>query len=668
MRNLLTILLIILSAPLLASNSSRQAGDSLLHLLDSTSSAGERIQIYRNLADFYLDDEAKAKTYLLKMYQEAAKIDDKKSMLDALHDIAIESANTNKPDTLIKYIHLIKKIATPEEVKYMLPLYHIRLFDAQCFSYQRNEAIEKELDMLDSQPDAHNIYHQLASTYKIGVSFYMNDKFKESIPYIEKALALAESLTCPFKYEYERHIIWKICFVYGQTGKEKKAIQLMEKQINLVEQQYETKYKARRPFYKIDLYRLQHYSFMICSLPYLTPEQENLYWNRVEEIGKNLTNPLDKYKYYLCRNNYYTYNRTKRDLPKAIAANDTLIKLAATLAPQNLPGLYEVHADAYELAKDYPNALKYLKISYHLQDSLATEKAQHQLNELQVKYDVNALNNEKANLEIKNKKIIIISLIVLLIIVAGVCSYLYFSLKREKRMKAELKLLNLKAQESEKMKQAFINSICHEIRTPLNAIVGFSDLVMNTEIDEETRREFPAEIQKNTLLLTSLVNNMLEVASLDVSEGKLPCEPADIRNICIQEMQRIVHKPEIEYRLDIPEETLFIPTNAQYLTLVIEHLLSNANKFTEKGHITLGYTVNDSQEKICISVTDTGCGIPEEKREEVFRRFSKLDTFVPGNGLGLYLCRLIVTRLDGEIFVATDYTEGTRMIVNLPIK
>lgn len=99
------------------------------------------------------------------------------------------------------------------------------------------------------------------------------------------------------------------------------------------------------------------------------------------------------------------------------------------------------------------------------------------------------------------------------------------------------------------MKQAFINSICHEIRTPLNAIVGFSDLIMNEDIDEETRREFPAEIQKSTQLLTGLVNSMLEVANLDVSEDKLPCEPVDIRNMCMQEMEKISPKPRIKYQL-----------------------------------------------------------------------------------------------------------------------
>ena len=112
---------------------------------------------------------------------------------------------------------------------------------------------------------------------------------------------------------------------------------------------------------------------------------------------------------------------------------------------------------------------------------------------------------------------------------------------------------------------------------------------------------------------------------------------------------------------------MIIQTNVQYLTQVIGHLLNNANKFTEKGCITLSYEADKPQENISISVTDTGCGIPKEKYEEVFHRFSKLDTFVPGNGLGLYLCRLIVKRLAGEIKIDPDYTEGTRMVVTLPI-
>lgn len=665
MRHLLTTALILLSQLTLAYNDI-QVSDSLLNVLKSTHTPQKKIQIYRDLADIHLDSP-EAKMYLLKMYHEATAIKDYAKMMEALNDILVEEANSNNKDSLIKYIHYLKEVPRPEEVKSLLPLYRMRIFVSQCLTEQKDDAIEKNLQALDTEKNKDNIYNEIASNYTMGVSFYANDKYKEALPYLRKAAKLTESIPSNIKFEYQKMVISKYCYANAQIGNQKESAKVMEKLTNLLEKNYKENYQ-NRPFFKIDLYRLQYYAFIISCNKELTLEQERFYWNRIQQIGKSLTNTLDKYNYYLCANNYYLNNRTKKDYSKAIAANDSLIKFATALGPQNLPGLYHIHSLIHEEMKDYQNALKYLRISHHMQDSLNTENTQKQLNELQVRYDINTLNNEKAQLEIKNKKILIISLSALLLIVIGVCSYLYFSLKREKRMKAELKILNSKAQESERMKQAFINSICHEIRTPLNAIVGFSDLIMNEDIDKELRREFPAEIQRSTVLLTSLVNNMLEVANLNVSEEKLPCEPTDIRNICIQEMERIIHKEGIVYQLDITEQAMIIPTNVQYLTLVIEHLLSNANKFTENGQITLGYNLNESKDKIFINVTDTGCGIPKEKYDEVFNRFSKLDTFVPGNGLGLYLCRLIMKRLDGEIKIDSDYKEGTRMTVSLPIK
>lgn len=663
MRYMLTTIFISISSILFAQNMT-QATDSLLHLLNATASSEKKIQIYRDLADISIDTPD-AKTYLLKMYREAEKINDKKNMLDALNDIVTGAIISYNKDSIIKYTEYIKKIATTEEKERLLPFYHIRIFESQCFSDQKETAIKEELNLLDSIND--NVYGKIASAYTMGFSFYIHGQFDKALPHLENALQLTKTIPEKDRYDYQRYITLNLCFTYAQTGKEKESIKIMENLINLVELKYKTDYEKQRPFYKIELYLLQYYSFMIGNLPYLTVEQAQDYWNRIQIIGKTLTNDLDRYNYYLCANNYYSNNRIKKDYPRAIEANDSLIRIAKTLAPVNLPGLYNINSLLYEEIKDYPNALKYLKISHQIQDSLTTDAAHKQLNELQVKYDLNALNNEKTMLEIKNKQTLLISLSILLIIVISICTYLYFSWKKEKRMKMELKVLHGKAQESEKMKQAFINSICHEIRTPLNAIVGFSDLIMNEDIDAEMRREFPAEIQKSTVMLTGLVNSMLEVANLDVSEEKLPCEAADLKDICTQEMEQLNKKPGIDYILDIAPQSMIIQTNVQYLAQVIGHLLDNANKFTEEGCITLSYETDTKQEHISISVTDTGCGIPKEKYEEVFNRFSKLDTFIPGNGLGLYLCRLIVKRLAGEIKIDPSYAEGTQMVVTLPI-
>lgn len=115
------------------------------------------------------------------------------------------------------------------------------------------------------------------------------------------------------------------------------------------------------------------------------------------------------------------------------------------------------------------------------------------------------------------------------------------------------------------------------------------------------------------------------------------------------------------------KENDMILTNRAYFSLIISHLLANANKFTEKGSITLSYHLDSGANLVTLSVTDTGCGIPQDKQEWIFERFTKTNDFIPGSGLGLYLCRLIVNRLNGKIKTDPSYTKGSRFVITMPI-
>lgn len=639
--------------------------DSLLHLLKKNPSSAQKIQIYRNLADIYFESPEE-KIYLLKLYREAIKSNDVSCTIEALNDIVLYESNDYKKDSIAKYVALIKEIAPAEKVKSLLPYYHMRFFNTLYFLNKGDEALKVELDFLNSNSQENNdIYRKIASAYNTGASLYENEQIKESIPYFENANRMAETLPESDKNMYLNFIVGKLCSAYAQTDRNKEAIKIMEQKIERIEQDYTKNYQKQRPFYKIELQLIGTYSFMIMNILHMSKEKEKLYWNKVLQIKKKLSKQQDLYTYYLSVYNYYTI---KDSLSKSLVANDSLIKYAKALAPQRLPRLYELSSILLEMKEDYQNSLKYLKLSHEMKDSLNSQSVQQQLNELQVQYDLNKLSSEKNALEIKNKKSWVIFLTAILTLSLLICVYLFYSLRKEKRLKAQLKILHAKAHESEIMKQAFINSICHEIRTPLNAIVGFSDLILNPEIDEEMRCEFPAEIQKNTNQLTSLINSMLEVANLDVSEERLPSEPVEIKSICIQEIDILKdqQKDEIDYLLNIPESPIIISTHKNYLSTVLRHLLENANKFTTAGTITLSCCIDHEKRKVLISVTDTGCGIPDEKREEVFERFVKLDSFTPGNGLGLYLCRLIVRRLGGEIEFDAEYLTGARVMVSLP--
>ena len=220
------------------------------------------------------------------------------------------------------------------------------------------------------------------------------------------------------------------------------------------------------------------------------------------------------------------------------------------------------------------------------------------------------------------------------------------------------------------MKTAFINSMCHEIRTPLNAINGFSDLLLEGDHDHNTRREFREQIWASTTALTTLLENMLELSRLVSSEEPLPLAETDLGLLCAERLQiqrELSQNPSVEYILKGGGRgTCVIPTNETYMTRVIDNLLQNAAKFTATGSITVCCEKDDRERRFHILVADTGIGIAPDKQEWVFDRFTKVDSFKPGSGIGLYLCRLIVTRLGGAIRVCPDYRAGCCIEITLP--
>lgn len=247
-------------------------------------------------------------------------------------------------------------------------------------------------------------------------------------------------------------------------------------------------------------------------------------------------------------------------------------------------------------------------------------------------------------------------------------------LKQAKRLShaahEEAQRQSCRAQESEKMKTAFINSMCHEIRTPLNAINGFSELML-TEEDPDTRHLYQEEIRKSTAALTSLLENMLELSKLISTEEPLPVAETDVCLICAERLElqkQLSANPSVAYSFEAMAGggTCVVPTNAVYLTRVIDNLLQNAAKFTAAGRIALACHDDRTNRMLRISVSDTGIGIPPEKREWVFERFTKVDPFKPGTGIGLYLCRLVITRLGGDIHVCPEYEGGCCIRISLP--
>lgn len=304
-------------------------------------------------------------------------------------------------------------------------------------------------------------------------------------------------------------------------------------------------------------------------------------------------------------------------------------------------------------------------------DSLIKKEYGAQVDSLRQKHDVNTLLLEKINLQSEKRQVAFIFALCILFIAICISLYYYQTLAKTQKLQKEVLQQSIKAQESEEVKASFIKSICHEIRTPLNSINGFSEILSDDFSTPEEQKDYQLIIQENTRLLTSLLHSLVEVANLDSLTASLTLKPIEINHYCRLEMQYLEKtegKPEIDYQLNLPENDYKVYAHPQYLSLLLRALLNNANKFTTQGFINLSCRKDSRRKMLMVSVTDTGCGVPTDKHEYVFRRFTKLDTFRQGSGLGLYLCKLIIRHMQGDIYIDKTYTKGSRFIFTLPME
>ena len=238
-----------------------------------------------------------------------------------------------------------------------------------------------------------------------------------------------------------------------------------------------------------------------------------------------------------------------------------------------------------------------------------------------------------------------------------------------KKMEEDLITAKEKAEESNRLKSAFLANMSHEIRTPLNAIVGFSSILADAEEPEE-KEEYINIIENNNTLLLQLVGDILDLSKIE--SGTLEFVYSDIDlNALFQELEesaRLRQKNDavvIRYLPEMPD--CFVNIEKNRLTQVVTNMMNNAMKFTPSGSITFGYHLKNT-DFLYFYITDTGYGIEKDKKDTVFGRFVKLDSFSQGTGLGLSICQSIVENLGGEIGVESEPGKGSTFWFTLPYR
>lgn len=227
-----------------------------------------------------------------------------------------------------------------------------------------------------------------------------------------------------------------------------------------------------------------------------------------------------------------------------------------------------------------------------------------------------------------------------------------------------------RAENALKARKAFMQSITHEVRTPLNAISGFTQVLATPDLEMTAaeRLDFSLRIQENTRLLTNIVDDLIQISDME-SGYELPApEQFPVAALAAMALEPISSRVAPTVTLinnSTVAEDLVVTTYPQMIQTILRKLLDNSAKFTRQGNITLSVSFKD--EKLFFSVTDTGPGIPPEKKDVVFERFSKLDDFVQGTGLGLSLARMAAERIGGTLTLDTDHNPGAKFDLVVPV-
>lgn len=652
--------------------------DSLLTLLPQTHDAAGRERIYVLLADLSGDSLELAAPYWEAALAEAHKAGDTYGCKDAL-DFLVRKFADRDTRRAEKYIALSDSI---------LPGSRHALFRSSLYAYylwkQMNdnnsiETVTRALEELkgknrDQLTPEERIEWELLTGLAIDFSSVTTeayDNIAKAIPYVERAL---ENLR---KYPLEERLhLEKICHdelsdLY-MLCKDKRAEEQIGQCIDLHRKWLAMDDRFERPHRDTTGYMMRAYAKMVYLRDLISRDKLNEYYQKCIGLARARGDMAEIYstsaRYYQCTGDY----------ERAVAYIDSTITvykskgIKADLAP-----IYATQSYLYEEMGDYKNALKAVRTTNNIRFNERVEEAQSSLAEMQTLFEVGRLEFEKSRLTGRIRFIALLAGGILVLLLVGWSVYQYVMVRQLKQIRRQLTDANeeitrqsRRAMESEKMKTAFINSMCHEIRTPLNAINGFSDLLLEGDHDHNTRREFREQIWASTTALTTLLENMLELSSLVSSEEPLPLAETDLGLLCAERLQiqrELSQNPSVEYILKGGGRgTCVIPTNETYMTRVIDNLLQNAAKFTAAGSVTVCCDKDDSTRKLRIRVTDTGIGIAPDKQEWVFDRFTKVDSFKPGSGIGLYLCRLIVTRLGGAIRVCPDYRAGCCIEITLP--
>lgn len=517
--------------------------------------------------------------------------------------------------------------------------------------YEEAKATDYQFGMVVANQAIGDAYNTIAN---------MGDKALES--YQD---ALTELSNISDQHPYRAQLLLKMSNVLQRKGRLEEAEKILEELEKILYQE---------PDYPTDFFFcIEKTNFAIShghlSQDYL--DEANIWLHKMDSIYQ-----LHPEKFYRFHLDYTTaaYYRAMGNWDKQYwkQALDIYSKLQAEYSGNKRSTYYRwTSLEKIYLCKIQGMAMEACRIYQELYppiDTLASQSYIRQINTIKAKYQVDkaetASNNEY------NK--IITSILVGTMALVTLFVLLAILLKRQwekvKLSTQKLATSRINAENAMRAKSVFLSNMSHEIRTPLNALSGFSSLLTEEGLDDETRRQCNEVIQQNSELLLKLINDVIDLSSLEFGKLQFCIALHDAVSICRNVIDTVnkVKQTQAELTFTTELEEMPIETDDSRLQQVLINLLINATKFTPQGSIVLKLE-KETDDTVLFTVTDTGCGIPKDKQANIFQRFEKLNENAQGSGLGLSICQLIIEHIGGQIWIDSEYAEGSRFCFTHPI-
>lgn len=480
---------------------------------------------------------------------------------------------------------------------------------------------------------------------------------------------------------------------YSNNEDYEKAISADKRLLGIMDEMEQSYRKAGRKFRTFNLNRYVSLRRILRNYEALTDSEAEEYYDQIQKVAAKVQSAQADMDYYKQPQLFMMMKRGQ------YAEAIPLIKLNLQKSTDIFNRRYflqQLMKAAEAVGDEDSQLMASMEYAQALEDYIKLKSAER-YRELQIIYEVNRLKDRNTMTELTRQResnklqttIINISLsaLAVLLVVAVVFIYLFrrfrnlskklvnsnSELEHEsevlKNTRDKLIAARDKAREAEKNKTDFINYISHEIITPLNTITEYSQMIIDSA--DENKRDylshFSQVVQLNTMMLQSFVLDLQDFSELESRRMAVKIRPTDINRICLLTLDNVKTnlKPGVELVFaKKSSQPVLVDTDPYRVQVVLLNLLINAVKFTDKGTITLDYTLTDSE--VEFSVTDTGCGIPADKKDAIFERYVKEDAESEGPGLGLPVCKLIANLLNGSIYLDTTYTGGARFIFTIP--